>query len=121
MLVGASVVVDLRVLNVAAEMPLVRLRPLFRVMAVGFTINLLSGLVLFISKAADLVVAPIFYVKLASICGALWLGLRVKRRIVERGDPSPGDIGAGRQMAAASLLLWTLAIVTGRLLAYFAH
>ena len=39
MLVGASVVVDLRVLNVAAEMPLVRLRPLFRMMAVGFTIS----------------------------------------------------------------------------------
>jgi len=119
MLVGASVVVDLRVLNVGLEMPLARLRPLFRVMAVGFTINLLSGLVLFISKAADLVVAPIFYVKIASICGALWLGSRVKRLIVERADPSLRDIGA-RQMAAASLFLWTLAIVTGRLVAYFA-
>ena len=120
MLVGASVVVDLRVLKVGAEIPLARLRPLFRVMAVGFTINLLTGLVLFISKAADLVVTPIFYVKLASICGALWLGLRLKRRIVERAAPSLGDIGAGRQMAAASLLLWTFAIVTGRLVAYFA-
>lgn len=120
MLVGASVVINLRVLNVGVEMPLARLRPLFRVMAAGFAINLLSGFVLFISKAADLVVAPIFYVKIASIGGALWLGLRVKRRIVERADPSPGDIGAGRQMAAASLLLWTVAIVTGRLVAYLA-
>jgi len=121
MLVGACVVVNLRVLNVGVQVPLARLRPLFRVMAAGFVINLVSGLVLFISEAADLVVEPIFYVKMASISGALWLGLRLKRRIVERPDPSLREISAGRQMAAASLLLWTLAIVSGRLVAYFAR
>ena len=120
MLVGASVVVSLRVLNVGAEMPLVRLRPVFRVMAIGFAINLMSGLVLFVSKAADLVVEPIFYLKMISILGALWLGLRLKRRLFGPDEPSPRDVAIGRQMAGASLLLWTAAIVSGRLVAYFA-
>ena len=116
MLVGASLVVHLRVLQVGTAVPLARLRPLYRIIWAGFVINLASGTVLFITEAADRVVDPIFYAKLTSIGLALWLGMRVKRVVVRRGRPQQV---ASALMAAASIALWIVAIVTGRLMAYF--
>ena len=86
-LVGASFVINLRILQVAGDIPLRRLQPLYRFVWIGFAINLLSGLVLFVTEAADRVVDPVFYVKISSIAVALWFGVAVKRRVI---DPSDG-------------------------------
>ena len=118
MLVGASFVIDLRILQVAAAIPLHRLQPLYRFIWIGFTINLLSGLVLFVTEAADRVVDPVFYVKLASIAVAVWFGVVLKRRTIDRTDTPPVATVQSRALAAASLGLWTTAIVAGRLMAY---
>ena len=120
-LVGASVVIHLRVLQVAPGIPPRRLLPLYRFIWMGFAINLLSGLALFVTEAADRIVDPVFYVKLASIAAALWLGVIVKRRAIDPpGAPGATDVttALSRSMAAASLALWTIAIVAGRLMAY---
>jgi hypothetical protein len=119
MLVGASFVVDLRILQVAAAIPLSSLQPLYRFIWIGFAINLLSGLVLFVTEAADRVVDPVFYVKLASIAVAVWAGVVLKRRTIDRTDTSPLATVQSRALAAASLGLWTTAIVAGRLMAYW--
>ena len=116
-LVGASFVIHLRVLQVAAAIPLRRLLPLYRFIWTGFAISLLSGLALFVTEAADRIVDPVFYVKLGSIAAALWLGLIVKHRAIDRGAPEV-TTGRSRSMAAAALALWTVAIVAGRLMAY---
>jgi hypothetical protein len=121
MLVGASLVISLRVLNVGADVPLARLRPLYRIIWAGLVINAASGTVLFVAEAADRVVDPIFYAKLASIALAVWLGLRVKRRVLDPETVSPELVARGRGLAAASVALWMTAIVTGRLMAYFAR
>ena len=112
MLVGASVVVHLRVLGVATGFPLDRLRPLYRIIWLGFAINLASGLVLFVTQAADRATDVTFYIKLGSIGLALWLGVLVKRRLI-RAPFQPS-----RWLAMGSLGLWTVAIVSGRLMAY---
>jgi hypothetical protein len=117
MLVGASVVIALRLLNVGAAIPPVRLLSLYRVIWTGFAINLASGLVLFVTEAADRAKDPVFYIKLASIAFALWVGILIRRRIA--GVPAGAVPRApARGLAAASLSLWTLAIVAGRLMAY---
>jgi hypothetical protein len=118
MLVGASVVIHLRVLNVGAAVPLPRLRPLFRIIWAGFLINLTSGLILFVTQAADRVVDPIFYTKLGSIFAALYLGVLVKRRAIDTETVPVRQLPITKTMAAVSLALWTTAIVTGRLMAY---
>ena len=87
-LVGASFVIHLRILQVAGAIPLQRLQPLYRFVWIGFAINLLSGLVLFITEAADRIVDPVFYVKLSSIAVALWFGVIVKRAVIDRADGS---------------------------------
>jgi hypothetical protein len=119
MLVGASFVVDLRILQVASAIPLSRLQPLYRFIWIGFTINLLSGLVLFVTEAADRVVDPVFYVKMASIVAAVWFGVVLKRRTIDSTDAPPLATVWSRTLAAASLGLWTTAIVAGRLMAYW--
>ena len=118
MLVGASVVVALRVLQVGGGIPLERMRTLYKIIWIGFTINLISGVVLFITEAADRAVDPVFYIKLGSIFMALWLGIVVKRRLIDRIDAPLAAIKSARLMALSSLGLWTVAIVAGRLMAY---
>ena len=117
-LVGASFVVNLRVLQVAGGIPLPRLQPLQRFIWFGFAINLLTGLVLFVTQAADLVVAPLFYLKLGSIALALWFGVLVKRASIDAADAPPVTARRSRSLAAAALGLWAIAIVSGRLMAY---
>jgi len=120
-LVGASFVVNLRVLQVSGLVPLRRLQPLYRVIWIGFTINLASGLVLFLTEAADRVVDPVFYVKLASIAVALALGSAVKRQAIDPTGAPPVASLQARSLAAASLGMWAVAIVSGRLMAYLKH
>ena len=117
-LVGASFVINLRVLQVSGAVPLHRLQPLYRVIWFGFAINLLSGLVLFVTEAADRVVDPVFYVKMGSIAAALSLGVVLKRRTIDPPDAPQVATAPSRWLAAASLSLWAIAIVAGRLMAY---
>src|SRR5262245_46134578 len=102
-LVGASLVIHLRVLQVAGAIPLRRLLPLYRFVWIGFAINLLSGLVLFVTEAADRIVDPVFFVKMASVAAALCLGVIVKRHAIDRRDASEVTTVPSRSMAAASL------------------
>ena len=117
-LVGASFVINLRVLQVSGLIPLHRLQPLYRFVWIGFTINLVSGLILFITEAEDRVVDPVFGVKMASIAVALALGVVVKRRAIDRMDAPQAATVQTRSLAAAALAMWTVAIVAGRLMAY---
>ena len=118
-LVGASFVVNLRILQIGSAIPPHRLQPLYRFIWIGFALNLLSGLVLFVTEAADRVVDPIFYAKMGSIALALGFGVWIKRVAI---DPPAGAHATSahlRSLATASLGLWAIAIVAGRLMAYF--
>ena len=118
MLVGASIVIHLRVLNVGAAIPLRRFRVLFRFVWAGFVINLITGLMLFATQAADRIQDPVFGLKLGSIALALWTGVVLRRRVIDAPDGAAPDPRHVRWLAAGGLALWTVAIVTGRLMAY---
>ena len=118
-LVGASFVVNLRILQVGSAIPPHRLRPLYRFIWIGFADNLLSGLVLFVTQAADRVGDPIFYVKIGSIALALASGVWIKRVAIDPPGGPHATSARARSLAAASLGLWAIAIAAGRLMAYF--
>jgi hypothetical protein len=116
--VGASAVVDLRLLGYAPRIRLGALAPLFPLMASAFALNAATGVMLFIADATTKSTQPVFYVKLTLIFVALWCTFAV-RRIVRRGDGAPGPPSpAAPRLAVASLLLWAGAITAGRLMAY---
>jgi len=117
--VGMSAIIDCRVLGMGRSVPLIDLRRLFRAMWWGFGLNAVTGLVLFISEAADKAYQEIFYVKLAFIFLALLTMTRIRRNVFgETADvvePMPKN---AKTLAITSLFLWMGAIVAGRLMAY---
>ena len=117
-LVGANAIVDVRLLGFAPRLPLISLAPLYRFMWGGFAINAVTGVLLFISNATTKATQPVFYVKLALIALALVIMAAIRPSI----ERSPSDANAPsvreRRLALLSLVVWTGAIVAGRLMAY---
>ena len=67
LLVGANVVVDLRLLGFARGIPLAPLKRLFRIMWIGFAINAVTGVLLVIAYPTKSLTNWDFYLKLAVI------------------------------------------------------
>src|SRR5437762_6141207 len=63
LLVGANIVVDLRLLGVAREIALAPLKSLFRIMWLGFGVNALTGVLLLIAYPTKALTNPVFYLK----------------------------------------------------------
>jgi hypothetical protein len=109
--VGANVVVDLRLLGWATAIPLTALRAAFPIMWAGFAINFATGVLLFMADATTKSVQTVFYVKLTCITLALIVARTISKRLRQQDDRL-------RAFAIASLFLWAGAIVAGRLMAY---
>ena len=114
--VGANVVVDLRLLGWAKGLSTETLRALFPIMWAGFAVNFASGLLLFMADATTKSGQRVFWVKLACITLALLVARRIATRLRRGGDQGSG-IGLPT-LAWLSLFLWAGAIVAGRLMAY---
>lgn len=115
LLVGGSVAVDLRLLGVARAAPVGAVGPLFRLMWIGLAINAATGVLLFIADAVGKAHQPIFWAKLACVAGGVWVMMRLGPMV---DGAQPADGRGGRRLAVASLVLWTGAMVSGRLMAY---
>ena len=119
LLVGANVVVDLRLLGVARGIPLAPLKRLFRIMWIGFSINAVTGVFLVIAYPTKSLTNWDFYLKLAVIAFAVWVMQRLKTVVFADASLSEADMMArGATLAKWSLVLWFGAITAGRLLAY---
>lgn len=118
LLVGSSVAVDLRLLGIARGGPLAATLPLFRLMWTGLALNGASGALLFIADAVHKAEQGVFWIKLACVAGAVVMV--VKARTIARMAAGGGVVpaGAGHIVAWLSLVLWTGAIIAGRLMAY---
>ena len=119
LLVGSSVVIDLRILGVAPDLPLVPLKELYRVIWVGFWIQVVSGVFLLIAYPTKALTNPDFYIKLALIGLAVTITQVLKNRVFS--DPSLSEAGMmakGKVFATWSLIFWVGAVTAGRMLAY---
>ena len=119
LIVGCNVAVDLRLLGVAASIPLKPLEPLFKVMWLGLAINATSGLLLFVKSATTVGISGLFWTKIALIALAVMMVTRIKKAVFSRSREEWLPISRSeRTMALISILLWTAAITAGRLMAY---
>jgi hypothetical protein len=119
LLVGASVVIDLRLLGVAKDLPVAPLKGLYRIIWIGFWIQVASGSLLLIAYPTKAFTNPDFYLKLTLIGLAVAVMQKLNKRVFS--DPSLSDADMmlkGRALATWSLVLWTGAVTAGRLLAY---
>lgn len=125
--VGASAVIDLRLLGFGRRIPLAALASLFTIIGWAFAVNAATGVILFVADATTKSKQVVFYVKLTLIGLALWDTYAQRRRLLLR-DPAclaaaarSAQAPAGlplRRLAIASLILWAGAIAAGRLMAY---
>lgn len=119
LLVGSSVVIDLRILGVAGDLPLSPLKGLYRVLWIGFWIQIVSGSLLLIGYPTKALTNPDFYIKLTLIAVAVVVMRRINRRVFSDSSLSESAMMMkGRILAVWSLILWTGAVTAGRLLAY---
>jgi len=119
LLVGANMVVDLRLLGVARAVPLAPLKRLFSIMWIGFAMNAVTGVLLVIAYPTKSLTNPDFYVKLTVIGFALWVMWRIRSEVFEDANLNEAEMMArGAALAKWSLILWFGAITAGRLLAY---
>jgi hypothetical protein len=119
-LVGANLVVSMRVLGLAPGLPLQPLRRLFPFMWLGFVLTVLSGTGLAMAAATTRLLNPILLVKLVLVAIATVIMRRLEKKVFNPKVPKTGETGEGKAMAAALLVLWLAVTTAGRLIAYSA-
>ena len=117
-LVGASWVLDLRLLGIGRHIPLSAFRWVFRAAAIGLLLNLPTGLLLFFYRATAWGTALPFLVKMGLVVASA-ATLVPLRSLVLRSAPDETRVGGNtRLLAVTSIVLWASAVTAGRLLAY---
>lgn len=120
-MVGLIFVVNLRLLGLFRRIPYASLDRMLALAWIGFIINFLSGAAIFTSQATAYVTNGPFILKIAMVLlGALTAGYMqpmLKRESVNWAGDSPVP-GMVQTLAIGSLVMWTVAITTGRFTAY---
>jgi hypothetical protein len=119
--VGVVFVLDLRILGVYRQIPFTALHRFMAIAWLGIVTNVISGFSLFMTQATVYVTSPPFLFKIACIALGI-VNLVYTQRLLLRDAASWDASGAasqqGRMLAGSSIALWSLAVVTGRLIAY---
>ncbi|MDX1562608.1 MAG: hypothetical protein R3305_06750 [Gammaproteobacteria bacterium] len=120
-MVGLSVVLSLRVLGFFDVIPFSSLYKLLKVAWVGFIVNFVSGGSLFAAGATAYIVDPVFLIKMAMvIAGAILVA--IMQSMIKTQLAGPGNVEAAspalKGVAWITIGAWTIAMVTGRLIAY---
>jgi hypothetical protein len=121
LIVGISFALNLRLLGLFKPIPITALRGLFSIGWIGIAMNIFSGFSLFMAQATFYVTSPPFIVKITFIILGIGV-LHHTQKVLKRDAASWEAAGAvpqiGMILAWSSLSFWTLAVVTGRLIAY---
>lgn len=123
--VGLIVLTDLRLLGlILRDVPVSDVLRQLRPYALGaFAVTFASGFLVFWSEAGSLVATPLWPIKLLLIAlgglNALYFELCNARQPGRLQGPTPS--ASVRRAALASLTIWGLVIICGRLLAYVRH
>jgi hypothetical protein len=121
-MVGLSLVLDLRLLGKFVGIPYAGLQRFFGLAWVGFLINTLSGTALFSMQATMYIVDWVFMTKMACVfLGAITTAILQTRVASDSAKwPSETPPGGVKAVAALGIVFWLVAIILGRLTAYLA-
>jgi hypothetical protein len=118
-LVGASWVLDLRLLGISRNIPLSAFRWVFRAVSVGLIVNLATGVLLFAQRATTLGTSLPFLIKMGLVIASVATLVPIRAQVFRSDAEQRPDVSGGaRLLAIASILAWTGAVTVGRLLAY---
>lgn len=121
MMIGSLGLINLRVLGYKPELRLLDVRQLLPLAWIGFTMNAISGTLLFSSDAVYFWDKYTFRIKMILIIlggiNASLLGQRVFREAAA-GAPALQPAASTKWIAFLSLVFWFGAVIAGRLIAY---
>jgi hypothetical protein len=117
-LVGASWVLDLRLLGISRNVPLSAFRWVFSVVGIGLFVNLVTGAMLFIKNATVWGTAAPFLVKMGLVIVSAATLLPMRKYVLSNAAGHVDVPGNARLLAVVSILAWCGAVTAGRLLAY---
>jgi len=117
-LVGASWILDLRLLGIGRQIPLSAFRWVFRAAAIGLILNLPTGLLLFMYRATAWGTAIPFLVKMGLVVASAATLIPLRSLVLGSDAEQRAVNGNFRLLAVASIVLWASAVTAGRLLAY---
>jgi len=119
LLVGASLVIALRLLGIPGDLPIAPLKRLYSYIWVGFWIQVVSGVLLLIGYPTKSMTNLNFYIKLVLIAAGMIVMVMLKKRVFTDPAMSEKDMMLrGRALAIWSLLFWFGVVTSARLLAY---
>lgn len=119
--VGTLAMVDLRIVGVLKRLELAPMCGLINLAWAGFVVNAISGFALFASQATYFIGHIAFLVKISAILLAVVNAAFLQnalRASADKWDEGETISGSAKLLALGSLVLWSVAIVAGRLIAY---
>ena len=120
--VGIFTMLNLRILGLLKDIELSTFKSLYQLSWVGLVINTTSGFSLFSSQATYFVTSKPFLIKITAIVVGVIVAIFLYRCLYLNGeDTNEKKTIRGqptRNLAVLSLLCWTTAIFSGRLVAY---
>ncbi|TCK02646.1 hypothetical protein [Marinobacterium mangrovicola] len=124
LLVGAIIPLDLRLIGLWRNIPLLQLWQILIPMAAsGLGLAALSGFALFTARASEYAASPLFWIKMILLLSALLNILVIRTALPRRGSSFwlSHEIppATARICATLSILLWLGTLLAGRLIGYF--
>ena len=121
LLFGSLLIVDLRTLGFARKLPIKVVDVLIVITLIGFTLNVMTGLLFVVGDPGRYFVNIAFKIKMGAIViagfNALFYFIAVQPKI-RAGTDSKELPAYAKFVAVLSLLLWTSIIVLGRMIPY---
>lgn len=119
--VGMTIVVDLRLLNAFRRIRIDSLGGLLKLGGLGFVINACSGMALFSSQATEFIESTAFLLKISMIVVAVFISSVLFARLNKSGlRAAENRVSNGTKiLASVSIAVWAGAVIAGRLVAYF--
>jgi hypothetical protein len=118
-LAGGGIVIDLRLIGFASDMPLKAMGRLSPVLWLAFALNASTGILLLIAYPTKALTNPLFYIKLSLVALAVGLVYRIAADILRAPEVDRRPLAAkAKALAIVSLATWVALIAAGRYLAY---
>jgi len=119
--IGIIIVVGLRLLGLFQPIPYTLLYKLLGLAWIGVAINVFTGFSLFMSNATNYVVDVTFVIKMIFVVFGIvtiWYTQKVIKRDAAAWEAGARVSSLGVKLAIGSFVVWTVAMIAGRLTAY---
>jgi len=121
--VGLALIVAMRLNGWLGDLSARQLGRLLDVALGGFALNFITGLGIFVTRAAEYVVSYMFMTKMLFVILSIGTLLLLRERLgrTPTSDAYAGADAIARRLSLASVAFWFGAVISGRLIAYLSE